>query len=286
MPKVLKPCSKSTYVDFFILHAKVAFTAMGLKTPVPYTNPKRFIQMSCQDLPPQHSDLSSLISLFPQAQCATNPGTTPVPRNDWLREVQANHSRARITAESINIIFDGDSITNNWVIGGAKIWEQHIQPMGVFNFAMNGDQTQHLLWRLQQGQLEGLNPKLVVLLVGTNNLGHGQSPEQTVEGIKAVVTRYREQCPAATLLLQAIFPCKPEASDPRRDEIRRTNEQLKSLTSDKKLVFVDFGTHFLEADGRLNSKIMYDHLHLTPYGYQLWADALLPTIQSILASNN
>lgn len=209
-----------------------------------------------------------------------NPAAYPAPKVDWLVRAGTAIAESRKIADSIKLIFDGDSITagwqnggEGWRKGGAEIWAQRYAKLGAFNFAIPGDGTQHVLWRLSQGQAEGLHPKLIVLLIGTNNY---QPAPQIAEGIKEIVAAYQKRCPEAVILLQAIFP-RGELPAGRTRE-KAVNELISKFADSKKVIYMDFGDKFLTPDGTLTKEIMPDLLHPSAKGYQIWADALQPVI--------
>jgi len=179
----------------------------------------------------------------------------------------------------IDLIFDGDSITDFWATTGVEVWKAHYGSLNAFDFGIWGDQTKHLLWRLQNGQVEGLHPKLIVLLIGTNNLGlTPETPEQIAGGVKAVIAEYQKRCPEAVILLQGIFPRGANPADPNRAKIKAINQTIASFADGKRVIYLDIGDKFLQPDGSLSSEVMKDFLHPTPKGYQIWADAIQPTI--------
>jgi lysophospholipase L1-like esterase len=211
--------------------------------------------------------------------------TTAEPRLDWLQRVQTNFDQSRKMA-SVDLIFDGDSITDFWqAVGkGKEIWNQRYAKLNAFDFGIAADRTEHVLWRLQNGQLDGLHPKLVVLLIGTNNLG-GNTNEQVVKGVQAIVGEYQKRCPDTAILLQGIFPRGEPANFWARPKIKAINQTLASLAGGKKVIFLDFGDKFLNPDGTLSPEIMPDFLHPSAKGYQIWADAIQPVIDRFFAAN-
>lgn len=208
-----------------------------------------------------------------------NVATLPVPRLDWVQRFHDNLDRSKKMAK-IDLIFDGDSITDWWQKGGIEIWNQRYAKLNACDFAIAGDRTEHLLWRLQQGQVDGLHPRMVILLIGVNNLNEA-SAEQIAEGIKAIVGEYRKRCPEATILLQGVFPRSASAADPARAKIKEINQTISRLGDGRKVIFIDFGDKFLTPDGTLAPEIMADFLHPTPKGYQIWADAIQPEIDKV-----
>ena len=224
--------------------------------------------------------MPSPLPVLPQG---ANPATYPIPKVDWLVRVQNNIARAKSEAGSIRLVFDGDSITDGWQGGGHAVWAERYAKFGAFDFGISGDRTEHLLWRLAQGQANGLHPKLVAIMIGTNNLG-GCTAEQIAEGVKAVVAGYKKRCPEAVILLQAIFPRSEQPTDPNRAKIKAINASISKLGDDKKVVYVDFGDKFLNPDGTMSREIMPDFLHPSAKGYQIWADAIQPVIDKYLAA--
>src|SRR5262249_31376212 len=149
-------------------------------------------------------------------------------------------------------------------------------------FGIGGDRTQHVLWRLQNGELDGIKPKVVMLMIGTNNMG-SNSVEEIADGIKAIVQEIKKQTPETKVLLLGIFPRSPKAEDSVRTKIKDVNKIVAKLDDDGKSVrYLDIGDKFLEKDGSLSKEIMPDYLHLSPDGYKIWADAVLPPITEML----
>ena len=215
-------------------------------------------------------------SPLPAVPEGVNSATYAMPRTDWLSRVQNNITNAHKPGTPIDLIFDGDSITDGWQGGGRGIWAQRYRSLNAFDFGISGDCTQHILWRLSQGQVEGLHPKLVAIMIGTNN--GGNTAEQVAEGVKAVVADYQKRCPEAVILLQGIFPRGEQPATSARDKIKAVNQILSKFADGKKVIFTDFGDKFLTPDGVLSKEIMPDFLHPSAKGYQIWADAIQPII--------
>jgi lysophospholipase L1-like esterase len=213
---------------------------------------------------------------LPSLPAGVNPAVFPMPRMEWVVRVKGNNDRAAQIAESIQLVFDGDSITDGWQGSGKEIWAERYGKLGAFDFGISGDRTEHVLWRLSQGQVDNIHPKLIAIMIGTNNIG--LTPEQIAEGVKAIVGDYRKRCPEATILLQAIFPRGQDAANPLRAKIKDTNKIISGLADGDKVIYLDFGDKFLEADGTLSPTIMPDFLHPNAKGYQIWADAIQPVI--------
>ncbi|MDR1144914.1 MAG: GDSL-type esterase/lipase family protein [Verrucomicrobiales bacterium] len=206
----------------------------------------------------------------------------PYPRAEWVERVKRSNDAAQTQnrTQSIKLVFDGDSITDGWHGGGQKIWQERYAKYGAFNFGIGGDRTENVLWRLSQGQMSSLQPKLVAIMIGTNNIGN--SAEDIIDGVTAIVAEYRKLCPDAVILLQAIFPRNEKADHPWRAKIKEVNAAIAKLDDGDKVVFVDFSDKFLQPDGTLGKDIMPDFLHPNASGYQIWADAIQPYIDKYL----
>ena len=207
------------------------------------------------------------------------PTTSPESRGaGWEKHALDNIAKSKTQADGIDVIFDGDSITYYWPARGKAIWTERYAKLHPFDFAISGDTTQSLLWRQANGQAQGLHPKLIVLMIGTNDMHYTSSPQDIADGVKTIIANYQKICPDAVILLQAIFPRGASATDPYRLKVKATNEILAKLGDGTKVIYMDFGDKFLTPDGTLTKEIMPDFLHPSAAGYQIWADAIQPTI--------
>ncbi len=205
-----------------------------------------------------------------------NPATFAVPRNEWMQRFDANLRRA--AAGPIDLLFDGDSITEWWSRAGASVWQARYAPLRAATFGIGGDRTETLLWRIRQGQLNGLRPKLIVLMIGTNNSGR-DSAEQIAEGVVVVADEIVRRCPESHLLVLGIFPRAERPDHPLRTKIAQVNRLLASASWADNASFLDIGHIFLSKDGTISREIMPDYLHLSEKGYVLWADAIQAAVQ-------
>jgi beta-glucosidase len=210
--------------------------------------------------------------------------TTPVPQTGqpWWNERHA--AKVEETKRGgINVVFLGDSITQGWENGGKAVWDRDFAPLRAGNFGFSGDRTEHVLWRLENGEMIGLKPKAFVIMIGTNNVGHGVSnPEQTADGVRAIVQKLRHSFPHSKILLLGIFPRGLTPEDPMRMAVNRATELFKDIEDGKHVFFSDLGKHFVRIDGTLRTTLMPDLLHLTPDGYEVWGKALLPELTELL----
>ena len=188
----------------------------------------------------------------------------------------------------VDVLFLGDSITDAWGGeghrggDGAAIFEKEYKPLKAANFGIGGDRTQHVLWRIQNGELEGIQPKVVMLMIGTNNLS-GNKNEEIADGITAVVKEIGKKSPKTKVLLLGIFPRGAKATDGNRKRIADINEMVSKLDDGGKSVkYLDIGKKFVEEDGSIGKDIMPDFLHLSPKGYQIWHDAVKSSIMDLM----
>jgi len=199
---------------------------------------------------------------------------------DFLRAHHAFLERAK--DPGIGIVFLGDSITNGWSWGDhTQLWDRYFGRYDPANFGIGGDRTEHVLWRIDNGELDRVRPKVVVLLIGTNNIG--DPTDEIRRGVVRVTERVREKLPETRLVLMGIFPRGAEPSDPNRAKIREVNRALAKLDDGDRVRFLDIGDRFLAPDGSLPKEIMPDALHLSFKGYQIWAEALAPILEEVMS---
>jgi len=233
---------------------------------------------------------------LPAAEVVENTAIVPVPKlendsYDWDKR----HEEILRIKSSINpeIILIGDSITHFWVgepkakrVSGAKAWDSVFGKLRVLNLGFGWDRTQNVLWRFDHGELDGLQPKLVVIHIGTNNTSQTKNarqntPAEIAEGVRSICSRVREKCPKAKIVLMAIFPREEKPDHPRRKLIAETNALLAKIPNSPDFAFVDIGPKVLTPAGVLTKDLMPDFCHPSEKGYQIWADALRPFVQSI-----
>ena len=215
---------------------------------------------------------------IPTPPPGANTAAFAVPRLEWLAHFEHNLERTR--QGNVDLLFDGDSITDFWQGTGKEVWARNYSQLNPADYGISGDRTEHVLWRLEHGQVAGLHPKMVALMIGTNNTGSNTAAE-IVEGVTAVVQAYRKLCPDAVILLQAIFPRAEKPTDSSRQKINEINAAIAKLGDGKNVVYVDFSDKFLQPDGTLTRDVMPDFLHPNARGYQIWADAIRPEIEKV-----
>jgi lysophospholipase L1-like esterase len=216
------------------------------------------------------------------------PSIKPEPRvqqfpwmalSKWYRM----HSEDVAVAEAgeAQVVFLGDSITEGW---DPTVWQKRIAPLKAANFGIGGDMTQNLLWRMENGAVEKLDPQVVVIMIGVNNfLRYNASPQEVFTGVKAVVEKSLHDYPNAQIVLNGIFPYEQSGKHPNREKVKQANALIKNLGDYPRVEFHDFGPSLLEENGDLSREIMPDFLHPNAKGYAIWADALLPVVRHHMA---
>jgi beta-glucosidase len=223
------------------------------------------------------------VACFAAAGFAADLPTTlqPVPR-DGQQMKRHESFNERVKQGNVDLIFIGDSITQGWEGAGKDAWAKHYAKRNAVNLGIGGDRTQHVLWRLDHGNVDGIAPKLAVLMIGTNNSnGTDNTAEEIGAGIEAIVKKLREKLPNTKVLVLAVFPrgAKP---NPQREKNAKASEIAAKLADGKMVYFLDIGPKFLTADGTLEKDIMPDLLHLSPKGYDIWAEAIEPKVAELM----
>jgi lysophospholipase L1-like esterase len=195
-----------------------------------------------------------------------------------------------VTQGNIDVVFLGDSITDFFrrADRGKAVWDEYFAPLKAVNFGISGDRTQNVLWRISQGELDGYQAKVVVLMLGTNNLSSPpksirNTNEETIEGLNLVVAAIRQHQPQAKLLLLAIFPREKTPDNPYRADLKIVNAALAKLDDGKNIYFLDISDKFLNPDGTLKAELFIDkRLHPNAAGYKVWADAIIGKLKELL----
>ncbi len=223
-------------------------------------------------------------TLSDTAVARTNTAIVPVQRPDERARARTDVvlKRAKDNPGPCDIAFIGDSITQGWEGNGKNVWAKYYGSRKCLNFGVGGDRTQHVLWRFESGQLEGIKPKAAVLMIGTNNSNRDDNSEADIlEGVQAIVKQMRERLPETKILVVGIFP-RGEKFSAQRGKILQVNQALAKVTDGKMIHYVDFGSQLIEADGTISKTIMPDALHLSEKGYEIWAEAIEPKLKEML----
>jgi len=228
---------------------------------------------------------------FSSAQTTTQPvppkvdASGSIEKNDQSGKFLHKHESFidRGKAGPIGVLFLGDSITEGW-IHAPHIWDHYYGLLQAANFGIGGDQTQHVIWRIDHGELDRIKPKVVVLMLGTNNTG-GHTADEIAAADKKIVEMIRAKIPETKVLLLAIFPRGPRQNEDfakRMSIIDEVNRQLAALDDKKNVRFLNINDRFLGQDGKIPFSLMPDQLHPNAAGYQLWAEAMQPLLLEML----
>jgi lysophospholipase L1-like esterase len=201
----------------------------------------------------------------------------------WLEYHQRYVTRAQ--QGGISAIFLGDSITEDWQ-KVPELWQERYGSRGAVTFGMSGDRTQQLLWRVENGTLDGSDAKLVVLMVGINNLLNSdtRADRYHAEGVALVVRAIQQKLPGAKVLLLGVLPAYESPDHPQRTRIRNLNQRIAPLDNGSTVRFLDMGPAFLNPDGTLPTELVPDGVHPSPEGYRRWADTMQPLFDELMAS--
>jgi beta-glucosidase len=216
--------------------------------------------------------LLALASVLSTAAAQENDAIKPVPRDGgWVKRHESFNERVK--QGNVDLIFIGDSITQGWEKSGKEAWAANYGQRNAVNLGISGDRTQHVLWRLDNGNIEGIKPKLAVIMIGTNNSGSNTS-EQIAEGITAIVRRLRDKLPETKVLLLGIFPRGADDNDARRKVNAGANQIVAKLADGQMIEYLDIGPKFLGEGNTLSKEVMPDLLHLSPSAYKTWAQSI------------
>lgn len=213
---------------------------------------------------------------------AQNFAVMPTPRAEvdwWMGRYYANVRQAE--AGDVDLLFIGDSITHAWERGGLETWNKYYGHRKPANFGFGGDRTQHVLWRLINGHIDRMSPKVAVIMIGTNNAS-SDTPNEIALGIRAICNTLRALLPQTKILVLGIFPRGTSPDNWLRGTTAVVNTQIAALADGEWIHYLDIGSAFLEADGTLPASVMPDQLHPNERGYQIWAEAMEPTLAKLL----
>ena len=211
------------------------------------------------------------------------------PQYDWSK-------RHELTSEAVKhakpqILFVGDSITHffggeqfdSYALRGQQTWGEFYAPRNAGNLGFGWDKTENVLWRLRYGAIDGIAPKLVVMMIGTNNTGTCSAPD-IAAGIEAIIQEFNKRLPQSKILLLGIFP-RGEKPNPQREKIAEINGIISKLNGTHNVTFLDIGPKFLTPEGLITKDIMPDFLHPNEKGYRIWAEAIEPTVKRLMGED-
>ena len=206
-----------------------------------------------------------------------NPAAVPLKRD-------TNRQKGFANKKDVEVVFLGDSITEGWERLGAASWNKFFVPLKAVNFGIRGDQTGHILWRLTEGkELDVIKPRVVVLLIGTNNISAGHSADDIAAAVGHIVKTIRDKSAMSKILLLGVLPREASPDHARRKKVTDINTRLARLDDEGKTVrYLDIGEKFLQKDGTLTKDIMPDYMHLTTKGYDIFAEAIKKPLEDLL----
>jgi len=261
--------------------------------PMP-TSPHNHLATPEQSMPWTRTSANWLSALV-AGRPAIEKADVALPRTDANSMTAHQQLLAKRKAGQIDVYFAGDSITRRWGTSDEQWkellanWNANFKGWNAANFGWGADKTQNMLWRLQNGELDGVNPKVVVLLAGTNNVGNatplGDADERAADvarGVAALVREIRKRAPGATLVITGITPRDDNLAV--KPVIDGANQRIARLADGKSIRYINIDEQLAYPDGRLREGMAYDGLHLTPQAYQLWADALKPIFTELLGA--
>ena len=225
------------------------------------------------------------------ASLAVSCGQTPTPKPPRTPETAITPGREnlkrhavfmdRIKSGPVGVLFLGDSITDGWPKTGEYTWLK-FAPHNPANFGISGETTEQVLWRITNGELEGIDPKAVVIMIGTNNVGQfaDEQPEWAAAGVKKIVETVKEKLPKAKILLLGVFP-RGTKDSAARARVEAINKVISGYAGGP-VTYLDIGAKFLDANGEIPDDVMPDKLHPNAKGYQIWYDAMIPTLEPLL----
>ena len=217
-----------------------------------------------------------------RARYGVHSAILPAHRLDEKRWKDRHEAKRKEAAgKRHDLLFIGDSITKGWENAGKEVWDKFYAGRKALNLGFSGDRTEHILWRLNNGELKRQHAaKVAVVLAGTNNTGHlQQDPTETAEGIKRIVSVLRARCPDTKILLIGIFPRELEPEAPLRRINAAINREVAKLHDGERVHFLDLGENFVDGDGMLIEELMPDTYHPVAEGYARWAEAMEPKLK-------
>jgi beta-glucosidase len=220
------------------------------------------------------------------AHAAELESTTPVAAKTngekwWNGNCERIDNDIKKLEGKIDVAFVGDSITARW--RDPELWNKHWGTYRSINMGIGGDQTQHVLWRLQNGDLEGYKAKLFVVMIGTNNLwGRDSKAADAAAGVKAVIDLIQSKQPQAKILLMSVLPTG-EKPNPGREKRAELNKLISKFAGGS-VEYVDIWDKYLDAEGNISKETMHDFLHLAPKGYDIWAESIAAKVKEIAGS--
>lgn len=217
--------------------------------------------------------------IFPPAD-TSHPKMAPdgSPMKNYKATLDSHN--AALLRNMPEIVFIGDSITAGW---NQEVMKEKFAPKyKTMQIGIGGDWTQNVLWRVENGVFDQVKPKLVIQMIGTNNIANGYGADEVVAGNATIIKAVQAKSPETKILLLGIFPRGRNVSEPINATIKQVNEKLSAMADNKNVFYLDIGSKLAEADGTLAKEVFYDGLHLAKEGYIRWSDAVMPTVEKLV----
>lgn len=195
------------------------------------------------------------------------------------------------TRKQVDLIFMGDSVTHMFggepkssIAIGQETWDKFYGERNTINMGFGWDRTQNVLWRIEHGELDGVSPKVLVLLIGTNNLtatknARANSPEEIADAISLICEKVHEKLPTTKILLLSVLPRKNEKNV---EDIRKINRLLSKAPAKDYVTYLDMTAQFADKDGQFRDDLRRDDVHPNKNGYKVWAETMEPTLKQLL----
>lgn len=210
----------------------------------------------------------------------TNTAVFPVPteKPGWLKRHESINAKAK--TEPAGLLYIGDSIVQRYESAGRKVWDYYYADRQGLNLGISGDRTQHVLWRLDHGNIDGLSPKLAIVMIGQNNGGHNTGPE-IAEGVTRIVQKLREKLPQTKILLLGIFQ-RREKPTPERETLAEANTIISHLADTQTIHYLDINSVFVQPDGTISATLMPDFEHPNEEGCRRWSEAIETKVAELM----
>jgi beta-glucosidase len=210
---------------------------------------------------------------------STNTAVMPVPmtKPGWMDRHDSMNAKAR--HDKIDLIYIGDSIVQRYEGVGKPVWDHYYAPRNALNLGISGDRTQHVIWRLDHGNIDGISPKLAIVMIGQNNGGHNTATE-IAEGVTEAVKRIRTKLPKTKILLLGIFQ-RREKPTPERAVLAEANNIISKL-ADSSISYMDINSVYVQPDGTIPASLMPDFEHPSELGFKRWAEAIEAKVAELM----
>jgi lysophospholipase L1-like esterase len=275
-------------VFVFLVSALAGFSAEPVAAAATTTSDK--ISFDKSNAPAASTTATDVADTQAKEPIVAEDASAPVEKKDGGKFIGRHEAFLKRGQEGpIGLLFLGDSITANWT-RAKPLWEERYAKFKAANFGIGGDRTQHVIWRIEHGELDGIHPGVVVFMLGTNNTASNTADEIAAADEK-IIRMIRAKIPETKVLLLGVFPRGPRKNKAgivtdtgvkRMEVIHAVNARLAKLDDGRNVRFLDIGAKFFGTDGKISDDIMPDQLHPSAAGYQIWADAMQPLLDDLM----